>query len=66
MAALPEELHLAARDKSERLSQFQEREDAEVSRLRAAIEVVSRFFASPACFVFVLVSIVLFRWRCDI
>jgi uncharacterized membrane protein len=58
MAESAEELHPAARDNIERLSEFQEREDAEVSRLQAAIEAGSRFFGSPAYFVFVLAFIV--------
>jgi uncharacterized membrane protein len=57
-AAANEELHPAARDNIERLSEFQEQEDAEVSRLQATIEAVSRFFGSPAYFVFVVVFIV--------
>jgi uncharacterized membrane protein len=54
----PEELHPAARDNIERLTELQEREDAEVSRLQSAIEAGSRFFGSPAYFVFVLVFII--------
>ena len=56
--AQSEELHPAARDNIERLADLQEREEGEISRVQAAIEAVSRFFGSPAYFVFVVVFIV--------
>lgn len=52
------ELLPTARDNIERLTAFQDQEDAEISRLQAVIESVSRFFGSSAYFLFVACFIV--------
>ena len=52
------ELHSATRDNIERLAELQEREESKISRVQAAIEAGSRFFGSPAYFIFVLLFIV--------
>lgn len=48
----------SARENLEQLNDFQDREDAAVTRLQAGIEAVSKFFGSSAYFVFVVVFIV--------
>ncbi|MEO7335395.1 MAG: DUF1003 domain-containing protein [Caldimonas sp.] len=48
----------SARENLEQLNDFQDREDAAVTRLQASIEAVSKFFGSSAYFVFVVVFIV--------
>lgn len=48
----------SARENLEQLNEFQDREDAAVTRLQASIEAISRFFGSSAYFVFVVVFIV--------
>ena len=52
-----DDLTPAARDNIDRLAEFQDREEAEVSPIQAAIEAISGFFGSPAYFVFVLAFI---------
>ena len=48
----------ATRENIELLADYQEQEEAEVSRWRSAIEKTSQFFGSPAYFAFVIVFIV--------
>jgi uncharacterized membrane protein len=47
----------STKENLELLSQFQDREDAQISGLQLAIERVSRFFGSPAYFAFVVAFI---------
>ncbi|MDQ2736499.1 MAG: DUF1003 domain-containing protein [Pseudomonadota bacterium] len=54
-----DELQPAARENIELLAEYQEREEAQVSRLQFVIEAVSEFFGSPAYFAFVIVFIAL-------
>ena len=48
----------SARENLDQLNEFQDREDASVTRLQASIEAISRFFGSSAYFVFVVQFIV--------
>ena len=48
----------SARENLEQLNDFQDREDADVTRLQASIEAISTFFGSSAYFVFAVVFIV--------
>ncbi len=48
----------SARENLDQLNEFQDREDASVTRLQASIEAISRFFGSSAYFVFVVLFIV--------
>lgn len=52
------DLHPSARENLEQLNEFQDREDATVTRLQAGIEAVSTFFGSSSYFVFVVLFIV--------
>jgi uncharacterized membrane protein len=48
------ELPHGARENLDLLSRFQDREEAQVSGVQAAIERISKFFGSPAYFAFVI------------
>jgi uncharacterized membrane protein len=52
----------SAKENIEVLSQFKDREEAQISGLQLAIERVSRFFGSPAFFAFAVVFIA--AWIC--
>ena len=51
---MAEDLTPAARENIDRLAEYQDREDAEVSRLQATIEAVSRLFGSSVYFACVI------------
>ena len=53
----PENLPSSAKENLEVLSQFKDREEAQISGLQLAIERVSRFFGSPAFFAFAVAFI---------
>jgi uncharacterized membrane protein len=53
----PANLPSSAKENLEVLSQFKDREDAQISGLQLAIERVSRFFGSPAFFAFAVAFI---------
>src|ERR1700689_3885830 len=53
----PANLPSSAKENLEVLSQFKDREEAQISGLQLAIERVSRVFGSPAFFAFALVFI---------
>jgi uncharacterized membrane protein len=55
----PGELSSTAKDNLDLLKRLDRREDAQISGVRVSIERVSRFFGSPAYFVFVVVFIAL-------
>ena len=53
----PADLPSSAKENLEVLSQFKDREEAQISGLQLAIERISRFFGSPAFFAFALAFI---------
>jgi uncharacterized membrane protein len=61
-AVVDENLTAAARENIEILTEYSEREEAEVSRMQSAIEKISRLVGSPAYFVGALCFIV--AWIC--